>query len=259
MQIIILAAGVGERLLPLTYNTPKSLITLGNGLTILESQLKVIKFSGINEVNIVVGYLAEQIEAKIKLFNEKFEMKINLIFNPFYRTSNNLISLWFAKYYMNDDFIIINGDDVFKNEVLTGLLDVDKSKEICMTIDEKKEYDADDMKIFIENNLIKKIGKELPLNQANGESVGIIRVLGSAKNKLINTLELMVREEKNKNIYYLSAFQNLINQGFQIHSYKISENDWGEIDFHPDLKIVQKHINSLDVSWDNFSPNQHND
>ena len=67
MKIIILAAGKGERLYPLTKNTPKPLIDLGNGETLLETQLRSLSESKvIDEVVIVIGYLYEQIESKLK-------------------------------------------------------------------------------------------------------------------------------------------------------------------------------------------------
>jgi len=67
MKVIILAAGKGERLLPLTRNTPKSLLELGNGMTILENQLAAIKSSGIDQVVIVTGYKPSRLKPKLKI------------------------------------------------------------------------------------------------------------------------------------------------------------------------------------------------
>ena len=101
MRIIVLAAGKGERLMPLTRNTPKPLLNITDEKTLLELQLESMKKSGvIDEVILVVGYLANQIEAKIGLYR-RLGMNIETVYNPFYDVSNNLISLWFAKYYMD--------------------------------------------------------------------------------------------------------------------------------------------------------------
>ena len=71
MKMIILAAGRGERLMPLTQNTPKPLIDMGNGNTLLEEQMISINESGaIDEIVLVIGYLGEQIEAKIAQVRE---------------------------------------------------------------------------------------------------------------------------------------------------------------------------------------------
>ena len=84
MKIIILAAGKGTRAFPLTKNTPKPLLDIGNGVTLLERQLDNIKKSKvIDEVVLVIGYLAEQIEAKIKMHLES-GLKITTAYNPFY-------------------------------------------------------------------------------------------------------------------------------------------------------------------------------
>ena len=119
MKIIILAAGKGERLYPLTKNTPKPLIDLGDGETLLEKQLKSLSESQvIDEVVIVIGYLYEQFESKLKNFDTS--MKISTLYNPFYEMSNNLITLWLSKYEMNQDFLISNGDNLSRSQSSLG-------------------------------------------------------------------------------------------------------------------------------------------
>ena len=74
MKAIILAAGKGERLMPLTSDTPKSLLELENETTLLESQLININKTGITKIVIVTGYLTEKIESKVELFREKYNI-----------------------------------------------------------------------------------------------------------------------------------------------------------------------------------------
>ena len=193
MKIIILAAGKGERLWPLTRNTPKSLVHIGNGMTILETQLQAIARAGVSDVVIVGGYRVEQIEAKIRVYREEMNLNIDVVFNPFFHLSNNLVSLWFAKFAMEDDFIVVNGDDIFKAHVLQGLLEQPRSKEICAVISEKSAYDDDDMKVRKEGECLTHISKKIPLDEAAGESIGMIRVLGKATNAVAAELESMVR------------------------------------------------------------------
>ena len=126
MKIIILAAGTGERLLPLTKKIPKALIQIKKNKTLLEIQIENIKKSdSINEIVIVVGHFAEKIEekiAKIKVPN----IKVKIIFNPFYKISNNLVSLWMAKEEMNDEFLITNGDNIFSSQIFSDLVNFKK-------------------------------------------------------------------------------------------------------------------------------------
>lgn len=237
MKAIILAAGKGERLMPLTKNTPKSLLELGNGSTVLESQLGNIKKCKIDDVVIVGGYKVEQIEAKIKDYDA---LNIRVVYNPFYDSSNNLISAWMAKYEMDDDFILMNGDDIFRPCVLEGLLEV--KAEISMIIDRKDKYEEDDMKVITRGNRVFEVSKEITPDKANGESIGIMKFQSTGIEKFISTLEKMVRNKKYLGTFYLAALQQIMTDGFPVHYYECSKDDWAEIDFHPDLKFIQENI-----------------
>lgn len=238
MRAIIIAAGKGTRLYPLTKNTPKSLLEIGNGMTLLESQLHSLKENNIKDICIIVGYRAEQIEAKIH--NYKDDFNITTVYNPFYDCSNNLISVWMARQFMDQDFISINGDDIFKPIVIENLL---KSKSnITMVINEKPEYDEDDMKVIKQDNHVLEVSKTIPSDQANAESVGIIKFSGMGPTIYKNILEEMVRKEENKNAFYLRAIQEIINKGYPVNYSLCDKDDWGELDFHPDLIMIKEYL-----------------
>lgn len=238
MKAIIIAAGKGTRLYPLTKNTPKSLVEIGDGLTLLESQLYSLKEAGIKDIVLIIGYLGSQIEAKIEEYKSDFNFSI--VYNPFYETSNNLVSVWLAKQHMTDEFITINGDDIFNPSVITELL---KSKaNITMVIDRKDNYDDDDMKVVTNGNLIQAVSKDIPLSEANAESVGIIKFSGYGPAIYVKTLESMVRKEKNMNVFYLKAIQKIINDGHSVEYSECQVEDWGEMDFHPDLMFIREYV-----------------
>ncbi|MDO9576718.1 MAG: phosphocholine cytidylyltransferase family protein [Candidatus Cloacimonadales bacterium] len=238
MRAILISAGKGTRLYPLTKNTPKSLLEVGDGLTLLEAQLHSLQEAGITDVVIIVGYRAEQIEAK--LYKYKKEFKITTVYNPFYDVSNNLISVWMARFFMKGDFITINGDDMFTSNVIKNLL---KSKQnITMVMDEKEVYDEDDMKIIHRDELVLEVSKKIDPAKANGESVGIIKFSGHGPKIYVDVLEEMVRHPENLNVFYLKAIQEIINKGYPIHFSKCNSADWGELDFHPDLMLIREHV-----------------
>ena len=249
MKAIILAAGKGERLMPLTSDTPKSLLELENETTLLESQLITINKTAIDKVVIVTGYLTEKIESKVQRYSKEYNIDIQIIYNPFFDISNNLLSLWQARHEMESDFIIINGDDIFNDSVLLGLLEHDKNELITMVIDRKETYDEDDMKLIVKNGRILEVSKKIPLNEANGESIGMIRVTGEAKGIMVDTMERMVRNKKNMQVFYLEMIQELINQGIVVGYHEISSKDWAEIDFHPDLEDIRKKISTFNKEW----------
>jgi len=243
MRAILISAGKGTRLYPLTKNTPKSLLEVGEGLTLLEAQLHSLQEAGIMDVTIIVGYRAEQIEAKLQKYKKDFN--INTIYNPFYDVSNNLISVWMARHLMLDEFITINGDDMFTANVITNLM---KSKNnITMVMDEKSEYDEDDMKIIHKDGLVLEVSKKINPNSANGESVGIIKFSGHGPQIYVNTLEEMVRHPENKDVFYLKAIQRIIDKGYPVHFSKCNEEDWGELDFHPDLVLIREYVTQTNL------------
>src|SRR3972149_2126218 len=122
MKAIILAAGRGSRLYPYTKYIPKCLLDIG-GESILEHQMNHIRDCGIDEVVIVVGFGFEKVENFLRDY-DGLGMRITTLYNPFYQTTNSLISLWIAKCEMNQDIVIINGDDVFEIDVLEKVLGI---------------------------------------------------------------------------------------------------------------------------------------
>lgn len=238
MKAILISAGKGERLYPLTKNTPKSLLEVGKGLTILETQLHSLSENNIKDIVIITGFKAEQIEAKVRDYQK--DLNITTVFNPFFDISNNLLSVWMARHHMTDDFISINGDDVFSAEVIENLLKCDN--DISMVIDEKQEYDDDDMKVVHKDGEILEVSKKIDQDKANGESVGIIKFSKKGPKIYTDMLDEMVRDPQNRNVFYLKAIQEIINKGYKINYSMCKESDWAEIDFHPDLKMIRTHL-----------------
>jgi choline kinase len=238
MKAILISAGKGERLYPLTKNTPKSLLEVGKGLTILETQLHSLSENNIKDIVIITGFKAEQIEAKVRDYQNN--LNITTVFNPFFDISNNLLSVWMARHHMSDDFISINGDDVFSAEVIENLLKCDN--DISMVIDEKQEYDDDDMKVVHKDGEILEVSKKIDQDKANGESVGIIKFSKKGPKIYTDMLDQMVRDPQNRNVFYLKAIQEIINKGYKINYSMCKESDWAEIDFHPDLKLIRTYL-----------------
>ncbi len=242
MRLFILAAGTGSRLLPLTKNTPKSLLDLGDGTTLLERQLNnAIDSELFDEIIILTGYKKEQIEAKILEYKGK--IKIKTIYNPFYEISNNLFSLYFAYGLMGQkDFVITNGDNIYKKGIYNQIYDQLNDDGITITIDYKEEYDEDDMKVtFLEDKLVKKVHKQIPLDKTDAESVGLAIVKGKRSRKLFRKKVIqMIKDETNINKYWLVVFNELVKEGIPINTVEIDHADWREMDFHPDLKNLRE-------------------
>ncbi|SDD80758.1 sugar phosphate nucleotidyltransferase [Sporomusa acidovorans] len=243
MKLFILAAGKGTRLWPLTKNTPKSLIDLGDGTTILERQITTaIESNLFNEIIIITGYKAEQIDAKVVEYGKN--IKITTLYNPFFDSSNNLVSLWLAQFRMlEDDFIITNGDNIYKENVLTKIV-ADEEEIIQVTVDFKDSYDEDDMKVKLDGSgNIVRIHKDIALAETGAESVGLALVKGARQRRIyVNKLCQLVKKEEYINKFWLETFNSLIEDGITIKKTAIEQQDWKEVDFHPDMESLKKLI-----------------
>lgn len=237
MKILILAAGTGSRLGQLTRNTPKSLLDLGRGLTLLETQLNAIKPSGLNDIVLVTGYRSAQIEAKIQIYDD---FHFQIIFNPFFEVSNNLVSAWLAMPYIDDEFIIINGDDVFRPEVLERLLAAEG--DVVMVVSKKDSYDEDDMKVHLEGISVRRVSKGLTPEESNGESIGMIKFSKQGRDWFFEELDRSVRDKEALDWYYLRALQNMMDSGLPVTYSICNPSEWAEIDFHPDLVILKERL-----------------
>lgn len=110
-RAIIMAAGLGKRMQPLTFTTPKPLVKV-NGVRMIDTVVDGLKINGINEIYVVVGHLKEQ-------FYEWGRMRgdVNIIENPYYETCNNVSSLYVAREYLSD-CIILDGDQIIYNPLI---------------------------------------------------------------------------------------------------------------------------------------------
>lgn len=249
MKLIILSSGKGTRLLPLTANTPKSLIDLGNGKTLLETNINNAAESGvIDELVIVIGYCAEQVEAKIKKY-QKEGMKIKTVYNPFYEVSNNLMTLWMAKHEMNDDFMITNGDNIFNPIVFSELVSKNKNG-IFLTTSKRDAYREDDMKVIHIDDSIEQVSKSISNDIATAESVGLTLISGEKYREIFKkNLEELARDSEYINKYWLEVFNRMIEKGIRVMPFEIDgESNWTEIDFHGDLNSIIQQLIERKVS-----------
>ena len=241
MKIIILAAGKGERLYPLTKNTPKSLLDMGNGQVLLEEQIDRVRKSGVvDEIILVIGYLADKIEARMQSYHDA-NLTIKMIHNPFYDVSNNLISLWLAKEEMTSSFMVTNGDNLFAPEVFGDFVRENKDG-IFLAVSRKNHYDDDDMKVTLRNKMVERLGKEIASRLIHAESPGLLLVNNHGSvNVFKNELENLVRKLEHRNSFWLETLNSLSSKGVPVQAWEFNGNTkWQEVDIHMDVEKVQK-------------------
>jgi choline kinase len=242
IRLFILAAGTGSRLFPLTKNTPKSLLDLGDGTTLLDRQIRNAELCpDIDHVYILSGYKTEQIEARIKSYHGR--IGIDCIYNPFYDVSNNLLTLWCARDYMHDkDFIVTNGDNLYADHVFRDIVSgCPDSDCIQLTIDYKDHYDDDDMKVCLDTHgRVLRVSKEIEPGEFQAESVGLVIVRGNFQRKLFaeKLLELS-KDISYRNRFWLEIFNSLVADSREVTSFEIEQSSWREMDFHPDIEKIK--------------------
>jgi len=240
MKIIMMAAGKGTRLGSANNGKAKSLINFDNGKTLLDMQIDSMEKSGvIDEVIMILGFQNKKIQNKIKLL-KKNKIKIKTVLNPFYETTNNLVSLWCAKSEMNDEFLITNGDNYFIPDVFKQMKkNTPKGYCLAISVKDKKDYGSDHMKIRLSNkkNVIyasKLIGK----NRADAISTGLFMVSGKKHAEVFKKiLDDLLMNKKNHNKFWLEGLNQLHKKGFVVKSLEFyGKKVWKEIDFPEDIE-----------------------
>ena len=232
MKAIILAAGVGLRIKPLTNNCPKCLLKVGD-YTILEMMISHIQDCGINEIVFVVGYLKEQIKDYVK--TEFPDLNASFVTNDKYAETNTGYSLMLVKDFIQDSgFIKFDADVVFDKKILKKLIEC--KHESCLCVDKTINLDTEEIKVIVDNqNRILKANKTVNPKDAVGESIGIEKINKETAKLLFKELELMMQDKTNHQEYYEGAYERLIEKNVPFYSLDISGLKWVEIDTREDL------------------------
>ena len=233
MKAIILSAGRGSRLLPLTTDLPKCLLPIGM-TTVLGMQIDVLQHLGVTDVNVVTGFNEAMVVESLARHDNA--ANVTPIFNPFYQVADNLASCWMARDFMDDDFLLINGDTLFTHELLAKVLEA-PAQPISVTIDKKDHYDGDDMKVSLEGTRLTAIGKTLNSNEINGESIGMLRFMGEGVSIFKNELRVLMRSEVGTTSWFLKAIHEMAQNGIPIETINICGETWSELDTPEDYEI----------------------
>jgi L-glutamine-phosphate cytidylyltransferase len=244
-KALILAAGQGSRLRPLTNSRPKCLVKL-NGETLLSRQIRVLRSEMIEDIHVVTGYLADQIK----------NLGLSTSHNKNFDRTNMVSSFFCAMEFINsckEDLIISYGDIVYDPENLRALLE--SSEEVSLMIDQNwKELwslrienpldDAETLKLD-ENNLVTELGKK-PINydEIQGQYTGLIKIRADMLEKLVSFYKSLDRGGQYdgndfSNMYMTSFIQLLINSGWNVKAVNVI-NGWLEVDTVADLTVYEK-------------------
>lgn len=240
IHTIILLAGQGSRLKPLTDHTHKALIPLG-GKKILQRQLDVWQKMGLEDFTLVLGYRADDIKKHLQ--DHHTGLTANFIMNDNFSQTNTAYSLGLALEKITSPFILADGDVILDEKLATLLLN--EPTQNCILCETNPErLNAEAVKVVAEkNHIITKIGKNISLGDAAGESIGIGLFQSDWARKLNQDLKNVVNNPKKWPWYYEDVFQELIENNQAPSPLKLMSTQglpWVEIDDHDDLKYAQK-------------------
>lgn len=247
MKVIILAAGQGTRLRPLTNDKPKCMVEL-LGKPLIKHQIDVLNAKGIENIYVATGYLENKINyPQIK---RKF-------FNPDFQITNMVVSLFSAvKIMEGDDLLITYGDIVYNESVINNILKDDSKIGVVIDKQWRKYWEArmdnpiDDAETLSINDMgeITEIGKKpKSLDEVQGQYIGIIKI---RKDFVKSFVDYYYKLDRNafydgnnfNNMYMTSFLQKITDELIPIRPILIN-NGWMEVDEPSDLKFT-KFLNS---------------
>ncbi|HEY4070272.1 MAG TPA: phosphocholine cytidylyltransferase family protein [Sphingomicrobium sp.] len=241
MKAIILSAGQGSRLGHMVDDRPKCLIDF-NGRTLLDRQLDTIEANGVHEAVVVTGFHDELVNEAIARRNGG--PNVRTIYNPFFKVADNTGSLFMAREELSGDCLVWNGDTLVSRELMRRVV-ANRQQGICVTIDRKESYDEDDMKVVEESGRLKAIGKRLPLETVNAESIGLLAFSSGGAEQFRDAIDRAMRTPEGTTIWYLRVIHQ-VAQSAEVWTLDIQGEEWGEVDFPQDVEVARE----LTARWD---------
>lgn len=237
---IILSAGQGRRLAPLTDSRPKCLIEIA-GRPLLEWQLRALEAAGVRDVTLVTGFGADAVEAAAKVVAG--DIAVTCRYNPFFGVADNIGSCWIARDLFGDDTILLNGDTLVCPRILRRLRAA-PDRPISLAVDSKPAYDSDDMKVRLDGARLARIGKGLS-DPVDGESIGALRFAGRGGARFAAALDATLRRDGAHAYWYLSVIDGLADEGV-VGAMPIAGLPWAEVDFPRDLAPAAESVAAFD-------------
>jgi len=231
---MVLAAGAGRRLQPLTDDLPKTLLQIDDERSILDLAIANLKQVGIDDVVVVTGFAAARVDERKPELEKRYGVKLELVENPKAEIWNNAYSLWCARHTFGEGVLLVNGDTVHPAAVEERLL-ASRGEDIVIAIDDDLDRLNDEsMKVGLsEEGFMRRITKQLPMADARGEYIGLTLIEPAAAEPLAEALEATWKRDPH--LYYEDGFQEYVDRGGTVGTAPIGAVDWVEVDDHDDL------------------------
>lgn len=235
---VLLVAGIGSRLRPLTDDRPKALVDVG-GETMLGRAVRLLLAAGVGELVLATGYREDAVRAAMA----GCPIPVHYCRNDAFDRTQNSVSLWLCREAIRDrPFFKLDGDLLFRQETLTRLDAAPPG--IAAAVDFRPGLGAEEMKVIARDGRVLDFGKHLDPTQSSGESIGLERVSGVAVSRLFHSLGRAV-DAGETSLYYEDVYARLPAEGVDLWAVDVSDLGWCEVDTPEDLDTARAQI----ASW----------
>jgi NDP-sugar pyrophosphorylase family protein len=226
---LVLAAGTGSRLFPLTKSSPKCL-TLVNDKSILERLVNSLKSQGFKRLVIVIGYEKESIMDY--LGDKSGDISIEYVYSPLYKTTNNIYSLWMARNIINEPFVLFESDLIFNSTLLDDMVYPDRMAVALM----QPWLNGTTVSLDRDNKVTQfQKGTTDSYSDVRYKTVNIYSFSLLSWQAIIKQLNQYITEG-NVNCFYETVFAEMIeNKSLAFESVSFDHKPWYEIDTIKDL------------------------
>lgn len=238
MTYIVLVAGQGKNLQPLTLSHPKTLYKLDGKTTVLQRLVRSIrKYDKEAEIVVVVGFMYKHIQKELEDDNVTF------VHNPFYSVTSSMGSLWFARDYLQrENVVIINGDIVMSNQLMSDIICA--HTDIPYVLLDSTRTDGNKYNVQVQGDKVCVMSKNL--TEYLGNYASIIKLDAVSSRFLLEQLNQMINEEFYNLFYEDALVQMIFEKNFELYYRDIKESEWTEVDTVDDLIKAKKiHKESL--------------
>lgn len=232
MKAIVLAAGLGTRLRPITNEVPKCMVPV-NGIRIIDKQIHNLVSNGVKDIYVVAGYKADVLISHLK----EIYPDVHIIDNKRYAETNNMYSLYMAMPNVEgEDFLLMNADVYYDANIVEGLL---ASEEPSMIACDRSQFIEESMKIIVDaTGKINHISKKITEQEAYAVSIDVYKISKQAGAILFDNVKQTIEAKKDENSWTEVALDEIFSQTI-FKPYVIKER-WFEIDNHDDLATAER-------------------
>lgn len=231
MKALILAAGLGSRLAPLTDDCPKSLVEV-NGKPILMKQIENLHENGITDITVISGYKASILEKEV----HSIYSDVKIIESVDYASTNNMYSAYLARNAMGgQDFIMMNADVFYDTSIVTELLKFDAPNAVVVDIG---RYCDESMKVIEQEGRLVQISKAIKEDEAYGTSIDVYKFSSDGGVAFFSKCIEYIEEKKELKLWSEVALNDIFSQ--VIFKACPLAGRWLEIDNLEDLKAAKE-------------------